>query len=324
MIDIIKVSTGVYGWCTRLFPREFKREYKEELQGVFTSLVKDSVRRGGMWGLIKICGRELRDLPGNILHEHLAEMRKRFGRNPIPGAVSPWRSAGKGALGWGIGLVLMILLRWRFDPSNDLEFRNFGLGLLLEGVLFGMAGALGWLVLGRALSPDTRLKRLVFSGLFFGVVGGLVGSLFVWNSYQFVDTHLDLPSSFFGYLISFLCSLIYGACFGVPIVFEPGFRQRSTSLVLCAAIFMGIGWLCGEAIFHLYGLLNMSYEWRLQYWGIPLAVSAEVHGLVAGALFGWVVGRKKPRQPDSETSKPSTGSSMQPSGSQRFTINSLI
>jgi hypothetical protein len=292
MIDLIQVTTGIFGWCTRLFPREFRQNFGEELQGVFTSMVEDSARNGGLWGLLKVFGRELRDLPGSLFHEHLALLRKKLGLDPGPGPVSPWRSARQAALGFAIAQALLILIRWFSDPANDLGLRNYGLGLLRETLLFAMVGGIGWFMLGKALFPDVSANRLAVRGIFFGALGGLLSTLLIGGYYKYIAniyTSARIP-------IQFLAALVYGAFFGAPLVWEAGFRGRRTSLLITAAACFGIGFWFSEAMFLLYSLLRLPYEWQLRYWGIPLAVCSPVDGWVSGTLWGWAVGSIKARQ----------------------------
>jgi hypothetical protein len=52
--------------------------------------------------------------------------------------------------------------------------------------------------------------------------------------------------------------------------------------------------------FLLYFRLNIPMVWRMHFWGLPLAISAAIDGLVAGGLLAWLAGRIKPRLPKPE------------------------
>ena len=101
MIDPVRLATSLFGWCTQLFPKEFRRDYRSELQGVFRSRAKDAIQSGGIFALIAICLNELHDLPGNVLNEYLASFRKAFGQSRFLGSIRPLRCAGQGAIGFG-------------------------------------------------------------------------------------------------------------------------------------------------------------------------------------------------------------------------------
>jgi hypothetical protein len=303
MNHLVQVTTGLFGLLMRLFPPAFRQDYGEELQGVFYSLATDSVEKNGTWGLVKVCWNEIRDLPGNLLKEHLDSLQKKFMPDRHHRKVSPWRAAGAGAFGFGMGFAVQILYRWMSNPANDLMLRNKTLGLFQETVLFGVASALGWFMIGRALFPPSQTGRLARSGLLFGALGGWLATMFVSNSMMNLLAHPHSGASS-GVLIQMMGALIYGACFGAPVALEAGYRERSLFLMISTAACFGMGQFISDVAFRLYYMVPIAFEWRMLYWGIPLAGAAAVDGLVGGGLLGWVVSREKPRQLDRAMSKP--------------------
>ena len=330
MIDLVQLSSGVFGVCARLFPAEFRRDYGEELQGVFTTRLKEAMRREGAPSLLKFCWREFRDLPPNILKEHWASLRKKLGADLVPGSVSPWRAAWMGGLGFAIGTAFLIVFRGVTDPGNDLLFRNYNLGLLRETMLFGVIGGIGWWLLGRMLFPPAMAGRLVWRGIGFGALGGLVATLLISSYYLYVIG----PNSTSRIPIQFLGSLFVGAGFGAPIVFEAGFRKHSLRLLLTAIVCFSIGFLASNAAFSIYWSSPVAFDWRMQHWAIPLALAGAIGGWVEGALWGWMVWLQRPREPDVEAAGGSIRSSVSgtqdrrslisPSGFGRIRSNYLI
>ena len=153
MIHPVRIATNWYARLIRLYPPEFQCDFGEELQIVFHSMLKEAVQRGGALPLAGVFLKELHDLPGNILHEHLASLRKAFKQDRLPGRISPALTAGRGAIGFGLGFGLLIIFRWLFDPQNDIIFTNLGANLLRESLLFGFMAAMGWVMVGALVFP---------------------------------------------------------------------------------------------------------------------------------------------------------------------------
>lgn len=65
-----------YGLLLNLFPRTYREEYGEELQVVFDLSLEDA-RKMGEIEFVSAVFRELLDLPGAIIYEHLREMRRK-------------------------------------------------------------------------------------------------------------------------------------------------------------------------------------------------------------------------------------------------------
>lgn len=64
-----------YGWLLLLFPNNYREEYGEELQTVFSLSIDDALATGG-FEVVGVILRELKGLPYAALHEHLRERRK--------------------------------------------------------------------------------------------------------------------------------------------------------------------------------------------------------------------------------------------------------
>ena len=75
MKHTIRALAWLYGRLLHLYPRAYRQEYDREMQSVF-ELSADEAGRGGMLSLLNLCLRELRDLPGAIVHEHWRDARR--------------------------------------------------------------------------------------------------------------------------------------------------------------------------------------------------------------------------------------------------------
>jgi hypothetical protein len=65
----------LYGRLLHLYPRAYRLEYDREMQSVF-ELTADEADRRGLLSLLNLCLRELRHLPGAIVHEHWRDARR--------------------------------------------------------------------------------------------------------------------------------------------------------------------------------------------------------------------------------------------------------
>ncbi|MGB8212284.1 MAG: hypothetical protein WCE68_01885 [Anaerolineales bacterium] len=296
MINPVRGLTSLYAKLIRLFPPQFQCDFGEELQIVFHSRAKEAIQTGGALALVGVCAQELHDLPGNILHEHLDSLRKAFKRGNHPGLITPARSAGRGALGFGLGFGLLIVLRWLLDPQNDIMFTNVGAGLIRETLLFSLMATLGWVMIGLSAFPRTMIKKVTVTSSLLGAAGGFLATTFVNFSFNYFSARLhSIP--FLGMLIQFTGALIYGAFFGAVFGFLGDWRARLIPMAVCGSACFGISFLISEEAFRLFYLLPFSLSWRLEFWAIPLAASAAIEGLIAGAFLGWMVGREKPPKP---------------------------
>jgi len=67
--------TRVYGLLLRLYPRQFRVEFGDEMQSVFTDAVNDAARRG-LAAVLIVCAREVWELPRNVVREHWGGLQK--------------------------------------------------------------------------------------------------------------------------------------------------------------------------------------------------------------------------------------------------------
>jgi len=67
-----QILVRMYARLLSLYPQQYRAEYGEELQAVF-GLVANEAAQQGMFSVIKLGWRELRDLPGAAIREHWQE-----------------------------------------------------------------------------------------------------------------------------------------------------------------------------------------------------------------------------------------------------------
>ena len=87
----IRALAWLYGRALHLYPRAHRREYDGEMQSVFRRTAEDADRRG-LLALLDLCLRELRDLPGAIVHAHWRDLR----RNTDGATMTEWTGNAHG------------------------------------------------------------------------------------------------------------------------------------------------------------------------------------------------------------------------------------
>ena len=70
MNNSLQWMAAPYSALIRLYPREFRLEFEDELRSVFVALARDAASAGAL-ALAVFCLRELRDFPINLLRTHL-------------------------------------------------------------------------------------------------------------------------------------------------------------------------------------------------------------------------------------------------------------
>lgn len=75
--SIRELSMRAYAMSTFLYPAAFRREYGEEMTGVFRDMVEESWRRHGWLGLAATWNRTAFDLAMSAGRQHLLTMRRR-------------------------------------------------------------------------------------------------------------------------------------------------------------------------------------------------------------------------------------------------------
>ena len=66
----------LYTVLLRLYPRQFRQDFAAEMQTVFGDAL-GSARREGLWAMLRLCGREARELPHALAREHWQSVREK-------------------------------------------------------------------------------------------------------------------------------------------------------------------------------------------------------------------------------------------------------
>ena len=146
----------------RLYPASFRADFGEELAWVFEQAAADAARQGG-GQLLKLCLRELGDLPWNILNQvwRNREVNAMFERFLTGGKNSRYRRAG--AIGLTICFVVNIATLGL--PEN---YQLVGQYDFIPRMLIGaVAGAIGGAVWGAAWQPRRNARGAIVLGVGF-------------------------------------------------------------------------------------------------------------------------------------------------------------
>jgi hypothetical protein len=97
MSGMAHLITRVYGLLLRLYPRQFRVEFGDEMQSVFANAVNDAARRG-LTPVLMVCAREMWELPRNVVREHWRSLQKENGRMDDTAALDDHPSSWLGTL----------------------------------------------------------------------------------------------------------------------------------------------------------------------------------------------------------------------------------
>jgi hypothetical protein len=77
---VINLSRKIYQLLIACYPKNFRIQFGTEMQDVFAQTMRDAVKRS-QWALTAVYLRELRNLPGSVLQEHLRARRMKMSPN---------------------------------------------------------------------------------------------------------------------------------------------------------------------------------------------------------------------------------------------------
>jgi hypothetical protein len=280
MTYIAHAISKLFGILVTLFPREFRREYGQELRDDFSTLLQEAGEVNA-WEFTRVCLRELRDLPMNLFRTH-------FGKERISLALHSrsLRFGGKGALTFGISLAVVNLL----DMFLGTELVKFAFNhvqcFLLE------AGC----------QPAASLFISILSWMAASVVGGLLFAVFFngrskfWNSAALAGIAFMVPGAAYKVLLfsaygslqwlSWAVEIATGLLLGALFASASERSMRKMILVVCGGVFYPL-------------LAELSYR-AVWAWFPPAStiyfLPAEVYRNVilefclAGITFGFLMG----------------------------------
>jgi hypothetical protein len=276
----------IYRLSLYLYPRRFRREFGEEMEEIFASLV-DEARQKGSLELMRLQLREFGDLPYNAIREHLSPWLRGtvhyFSRHPV--------LAGMAGYGFGYGLTRLPLAIK--DPYPFFSFFYTDLGMYL---LIFLAGCIGGSLLGLSIRRG--------GSRWFGLLGGLsqLASYILVNIvwFRLFPGHNSLPvEGALGLLIILLHPLLNGLLIGGIL----GSVGENWKYILRFSGFSVAGFVTGfladrlvAALIESY-LLNPAYNplpaWTGVWEGVYLVIPYLIFGAVIGISLG--LANRKPR-----------------------------
>jgi hypothetical protein len=300
MKALIQGVSKIYGMLLRLFPRDFRNEYKEEMENVFTATLEDAAETSATL-VIRACFFELFDLPVNLLVEHLANLRKENNMKAFSYEVGRSRAALMAALGMMVGWVLMnvegqyffhslaqLLRPWEFDLVQMIVYT---LPIVLCGMMLGIAAGFD----GHAF---LRIGLLAAVG---GILGHLVNVPIRMVNTGILARAATLPqweSEMVGILTLLAVMCTYGFFNGAGLGFAFGGWKGCKKFALIGLIANAVGILAGYFIAS--GVSSRVYP----YLGFqPSYITWSIMGALAGGILGWFLGKEK--QPEAEVMRKS-------------------
>jgi hypothetical protein len=137
MIASIQGVSKIYGMLLRLFPRDFQKEFREEMVDVFTANLEEAAKTSTTL-VVRVCIFELIDLPVNLIVEHFSNLRKGNFMKTLSYEVGRSRAVLMGALGMGVGWVLNNLFGEYFSYHGLRELPFTLVGLILFTIPVGV------------------------------------------------------------------------------------------------------------------------------------------------------------------------------------------
>lgn len=237
----------LYGVVVRLYPRRFREEYGAALKQVFRELLDDrDIPAWRVWLAV------LGDLPGSVVPEHLANLRRGGEAMTSQGAQGFQQLARnlvvRQAMAFG-GVMGLVWIAFSV-LNNAVSLDAGGYSLLNNGLtvalvlLFAAAGLVGARTLG-------TIRAGTYAGVAAAVVGSVIGIAALWvttfvffeqsrhNPYMLQDFHRSgetsidafiiddtLGASFFGPLLALTLGAVVGTLGGVAAKLTRQLRSR--------------------------------------------------------------------------------------------------
>jgi hypothetical protein len=283
----------------RLYPGEFQAQFAGEMQAVFAELLGQAAP-GGLAGVIRLCLRELSDLPISLLREHW-----RYGQEVNVNTLRfPSHSIRWGAVGFGIAFALVRSAQFAWGHGGPASL-----------YVYVLAGAAGGALFGLATQSRKQLGLLALVGALAFAVGHLVAMYLV--SIWFVRLFAQDPPqgsavAAAAYLLAYsLEPLVVGALVGLLIGgIQKNIQRAIRTTLVCAAGF-GVGQIVGfGASLAVWGMIQAIDSWRPAYngqlspWVISFGnggwfvVASIVSGILGGAAAGRILKRPAPDHSD--------------------------
>ena len=298
MTILPRLLVSLYGGLLRLYPRKFQQEFRDEMQGVFASAVKEATITGTL-AFLQLLFFEMLDFPVSLAIEYASQWRKVWSMKDTRHGIRPFRSAAMGALGlligflimvWGSKVLVLSIWWYKIDFGSLTPLRDMIPGAMTSA----LASALLGLLLCLSVSASARLTLracLLMAGL--ELVAALIGTAIVrYTPYQrFFDQFIEgngrilamaLETAFIG--------MIDGLFTGAGLGFATGGWKSGERFALYGLLAYGLAFAIQET---LYSLWIDSGRW-IGITTYPVAVITFcICGILAGAVLGWFWGKEQ-------------------------------
>ena len=163
MSGMAHLITRVYGLLLRLYPRQFRVEFGDEMQCVFADAVNDAAKRG-LAAALTVCAREMWELPCNVVREHWGSLRKGSVRMNDTAAIDDhpgsWLGTLTGALPFLLFGPITVLLAY---PYPYPAWRTPGGSVALVTIIYPLVMLIGLAAGWRARWPRWSFPYLCVS-----------------------------------------------------------------------------------------------------------------------------------------------------------------
>jgi len=297
MIASIQGFSKIYSILLRLFPRDFQKEFREEMEDVFTSNLEEAAQTSTTL-VVRACFFELIDLPVNLLVEYLSNLRKGNFMKTLSYEVGRSRAVLMAALGMMVSWVLIswVVNNWVYSHNSWMSNRLW-IVYVAEAIRYTLPVIFCGLMLGIAASSGRRaFLRIGLWTVVGGILGYLVNITVSMITSDIILRTMYLPSretNLINLLIALAVTIIYGFFNGAGLGFAIGGWKSCLKFALVYLVANAVGLLAVYFIF----LSDFAYTVPLGPYGISYIVYG-IQGALAGGIIGWLF--VKERQPNAD------------------------
>ena len=274
-----------------LYPRQFRDQFGQEMIATFSALMEER-SMGPRRNVLSLALRELTGLLAGAVREQALH---RAGPAKPPGHL-----AVRGAVGFGLGYGLLIVLRYIAPLNSDTGSTSvFDAGLLREVGGFALIGALVVAVLGYVRSSPKRAEPLRDFGRAVLLVAGFaaagaISTLFIRLAFRLAYPSLPVHAPRgIGILIQTVAQMIAGSLAAAMLGAARWGRRAAGWQSLIGGVVFGVSYLAVVGLRELVAVLPVA--WPQLAWVVPLSLIAALCGSLSGALLGLSLqGRKAP------------------------------
>jgi len=265
---LVEALTSLYVCLVRLYPRDFRARFEDEMRAVFAVALHRAAKRG-ILALADLCLRELLGAPFALLRVYWSGWQKRTGAaryfavsivslpQPLPDGRTSWMRAGQEvSLFLSMGLILALatyLPLARTTPGPPRGPRDGSTILLLLSIPLFLAGLVrglprwaypcGGMVLGYSLRAAVRFRQLpalTASMLAFAALAAVAVVVHLWI--RPLPAWLRRLGQSIGVDWTRLSFCVYGAIpLTIAAAFDNAYLNNRTPYLAVAALCMAVG-----------------------------------------------------------------------------------